>query len=143
MKAHRYRTATHKVLRIKFEIVGARDCNLGPCFVVRHRDGPRERLFLTTVFDTDDFPTVEREALYTVLLQKEQTRLKAKIKRELGEAKMLHARAFAADEDEADIEPQDVQELQIAEINRDLEELPEDSEAESLEDETEAELAAD
>jgi hypothetical protein len=41
-----YRTATHKILGTRFEIVGARHCNLGKCFVVRHRYDPRERLFL-------------------------------------------------------------------------------------------------
>jgi hypothetical protein len=87
MRTRRRRTrgtqAIHKPTGIMFCIVGARRAELGNVFVVIHETDSRERMFLTEGFD---LPAVQRESLWLKLFDAEQTRMKLKHKREIGEA---------------------------------------------------------
>jgi hypothetical protein len=120
-----------------FSIVGARRVELGDVFVVTHESNKRERMFLMEGFD---LPAVERKSLWLTLHDKEQARTKVKLKREIGEANMLHARAAAvaeADDEAVEDEADEILELQVATFDREYEpeitgDEPEEKDTESI-----------
>jgi hypothetical protein len=103
-KQKSYQTVIHKDLGLRFDIVGAKTCSIGPCFVVIEESdlSQRERIFHKEMFDGEDFPSVVRDALFLELAEKESKRMKYKIQKEAAteRARDKQARAASDEEDE-------------------------------------------
>jgi hypothetical protein len=151
-------TVMHKHLGHRFNIVGARACEIGSCFVVTREDDitKRERIFHTDMFDREDFPTVVRNALYLELIEKEAKRVTNKRTKEAARDRARDARARAesdAEDEKLELQYRDISANSLAEYEPidPLEPIEnseiiseEDSEGhESLQEEAEEELVED
>jgi hypothetical protein len=109
-KPKSHQTVTHKLLGLKFDIVGAKlSESLGPCFVVigEGDETNRERIFQTTMFEEREFVLVLRDALYFELLENEPKRLKNKMATD--KAKEKRSDALRRSEDDAEDEELELQ----------------------------------
>lgn len=105
-KRKSFQAVMHKDLGIRFEIIGAKTCSIGPCFVVIGENdiANRERIFHIEMFDREDFPSVVRDALFLELAEKESKRVKAKNRKDVLEARARDARARATSDADDDVE---------------------------------------
>jgi hypothetical protein len=139
-KQKSYQNVIHKELGIRFDIVGAKICSIGNCFVVMEENDltGRERIFQTDMFDRKDFPAVVRNALFLQLAEKESKRVKQKLLKEaaIERGRQAQARAESDAEDEyVEQQYRDLGEESSAEYEPDDPPLPiEDSEIISDED---------
>jgi hypothetical protein len=145
-------TVIHKHLGHTFNIVGARACEIGSCFVVTREDDitKRERIFHTDMFDREDFPAVVRNALYLELIEKEAKRITNKRTKEAARDRARDARARAesdAEDEKLELQYRDIGAETLAEyepIENSEIISEEDSEGhESLQEEAEEELVED
>ena len=153
------RDLVHLDLGIHFQIIGAKETQLGKCFVVRGMENPRERMFLVDKFD---IPCVERDAVYLTLVDLERRRVANREAKQRSQERRKRDEEYDADraaDDEPDgdeqkinlwgYEPTDPEPVEdnaefetiSAEDSCGEESLPEETQDE--ETETDEELAAD
>jgi hypothetical protein len=123
-KQKSYQTVMHKDLGTRFDVVGAKTCSIGPCFVVVGEDDQtgRERIFHIEMFDRRDFPSVVGDALFLELAEKESKRIKHKLSKEAASERARHARARAesdAEDERLEQEYRDLGEESVAEYELD------------------------